>query len=356
MFELILDKLSKKVKKGFLSYCLGLILNKEKNTCTKMSEWLGLDHNILYRFLEKTKLLLPLFPILMVTIVKYFYVSKKKSWLIIDDTTLCKTFARKLIGVYKLFNTALGRVDRGLCLVVISWTNGEVTIPIRFLWYFSKDITGKHFKTKSQLAEELILKLKGKIPFDALLIDGHYTTQYLIKFMVENGIDFVGKIAKNRIIETKNGIKARIDEHPDLKLHGNQRTAKVRAKFAGKSLYFAVHKRKNDNGDWTYLYLVSNINLKAKEYFKVYKKRWKIEKKFRTFKQSLGFADCASRSLEKQELHVFAIFFSYAFLQKEKKDHSLKNPEAARKQLSKLKSSEAMDRIVAFSENFGYGE
>ena len=244
MFGSILCKLNKKVKQGFLSYVLGLILNKEKNVCTKMAEVLGISHDFLYRFLAKTKVFLPFFPSLMLSVVKHF--DQSKSWIIIDDTTLLKAFAKKLAGVYSVFNAALGRPDRGLCIVVIAWTNGSSTIPLRFLYYYSKDLTGKHFKTKSQLAKELILKLKGKIPFEALLIDGHYTTQYLIKFLMKHHIDFVGKIARNRIIETKCGTRARIDKHPGLKLYKNQRRAKVYAKFAGEWLYFSVHKRKNN--------------------------------------------------------------------------------------------------------------
>ena len=352
MIGLILDKLSKKVKKGFFSYSLGLILNKEKNVCTKIAEVLGIKHDFLYRFFVKAKVLLPSFPSLMLSVIKCF--NQSRSWIIIDDTSLLKAFAKKLIGVYTVFNTALGRPDKGLCIVVIAWTNGHVTIPIRFLYYYSKDITGDSFKTKSQLAKELMTKILGKIPFEALLIDGHYTTQHLIKFLIKFNIDFVGKIARNRVIESKNGIRARIDNHPNLKLFKNQRTAKVYATFAGEWFYFSVHKRKNKAGDWTYLYLVSNIDLKSKEYFYHYDRRWNIEPIFRTFKQSLGFQDCESIDLEKQNIHIYSIFFSYAFLQKEKVEYNLKNPETAIKQLSMLKTNDAMSRIVAFSQNFDH--
>lgn len=242
MLEPILSKLSKKVKQGFLSYVLGLILTKEKKVCTKMAKVLRIYHDFLYRFLSKTKVFLPFFPALMLTIVKCF--DQSKSWIIIDDTTLLKNFAKKLVGVGTVFNTALGRPDRGLCVAVIAWTNGDVTIPLRFVYYYSKELTGDHFKTKSELAEELITKLSGKIQFEALLIDGHYTTQRLIKFLIKRQIEFVGKMPRNRIIETKNGIRARIDRHPDLKLVKNQRHAKIYAKYADEWIYFSVHKKK----------------------------------------------------------------------------------------------------------------
>jgi hypothetical protein len=352
MIELILKKLSKKVKQGFLSYSLGLILNKEKNVCTKIAEALDIRHDFLYRFLVKAKAFLSFFPSLMLLVVKCF--DQSRSWIIIDDTTLLKAFAKKLLGVYTVFNTALGRPDRGLCIVVIAWTNGHVTIPLRFLFYYSKDITGDSFKTKSQLAKELLIKLFEKIPFEALLIDGHYTTQHLIKFLMQSNTNFTGKIARNRVIETKNGLRTRIDNHPSLKLFKNQRQAKVYAKFGGEWLYFSVHKRKNKTGVWTYLYLVSNMNLKSKEYFYHYDMRWNIEPIFRTSKQSLGFQDCESIDIEKQSLHIYSIFFSYAFLQKEKVEYNLKNPETAIKNLSALKTNVAMSRIVAFSQNFDH--
>jgi len=71
----LLKILTQKTIKNFLLYALGLILNKEKQSCTKMSKRLGISHDRLYNILSKSKILLPLFPKLMISIAKHF--SKK---------------------------------------------------------------------------------------------------------------------------------------------------------------------------------------------------------------------------------------------------------------------------------------
>ena len=45
---------TKKSKKTFLQYILGLILNPEKNTCTKIAKIFGITHDRFYRILWKT--------------------------------------------------------------------------------------------------------------------------------------------------------------------------------------------------------------------------------------------------------------------------------------------------------------
>ena len=126
----------------------------------------------------------------------------------------------------------------------------------------------------------------------------------------------------------------------------------MKAKFDDIELYFSVHKRKNRANEYTYVYIVSNIDLCPKIYLEIYKQRWDIEKMFRTMKQLLGLSHCASRDLDRQKMHIYLIFFSYSFLESEKSAYSMKNPENVAKHLEKLKYDCAMSRITSFSENF----
>ena len=118
------------------------------------------------------------------------------------------------------------------------------------------------------------------------------------------------------------------------------------------NLYFSVHKRKNRNGEYSHVYIVSNICLCKKIYLKMYAQRWDIEKTFRTVKQLLGLNQCFSRSLEKQEAHIYFIFFAYSFLENEKHKRNFTNPEAAARLLRDAKLEDALTCITSFSENF----
>lgn len=353
MKKLIVKKLSKKIKKGFIFYTLGLILNKEKKSCTKIGALFNIAHDFLYRFLSKTDLLVTFFPGLMIEIANYFAI-QKKGWLIIDDTSISKIFAKLLAGVCEIYDSALGRPTRGLCVVILAWSNGDITIPIGFDWYFQKSIVGEYYKTKSEVAENLILNCYKKVQFEFLLADAHYSTIYLLKFFKKNNIKYIGKMACNRRIQTDDGKSYLLKNYPNLKLSRNSRSKRIRASFHGIELYFSVHKRKNKNNEYNFIYIVSTILLSAKDYLIAYEKRWNIEMMFRTMKQSLGLTQCFSADLEKQKMHIFSVFFSYSFIEGEKKLLNLKNPEGSIKHLEQLKPRFRLSRINAFSGNFDH--
>lgn len=119
-------------------------------------------------------------------------------------------------------------------------------------------------------------------------------------------------------------------------------------------LHFSIHKQKKSSGDFVFTYIVSNINIEAKNYLLMYKQRWHIEMMFRTMKQSLGLSQCASRDLQKQYVHIYSVFFGYSFLQKEKLFSFLKNPETAAKRLSHRNIDVLISQITSFDRNFGY--
>jgi len=325
-------------------------LNKEKNVCTKMAGCLKVTHDFLYKVLKKSGLLKTACLKIMFAIANYFS-KQKKGWLIIDDTTMSKPFIKLLAGAYTIYNTALGRPDRGFNLVVIAWSNGHVTIPLKFEWYFHRDISGEYFRTKTEIAIPLIKYCIGKIPFTYVLFDAHYSTIEMLKFLCKIKIGFVVKIPCNRKAQAKTCFD-QLRKLPQLKLIRNERSKRTKALYHGMSLYFSVHKRKNKNGDYNFVYIISNIDIYPKAYLEIYEQRWSIEEMFRTMKQLLGLAHCQSIELDKQKTHIFLIFFSYSFLESIKYKKSLDHPEAAAKLLRKLKLSSAKSRITSFGENF----
>ena len=175
-----------------------------------------------------------------------------------------------------------------------------------------------------------------------------------MNFFKKFKIKYIGKISCNRRIQTLDGKSDLLKNNLNLKLLRNSRSKRVRALFHGIELYFSVHKRKNKNNEYNFIYIVSTMYLTAKNYLIAYKNRWYIEMMFRTMKQSLGFNQCFSRNLEKQKVHIFSVFFSFSFLENEKKSFNFKNPEGSINHLSMLKLSRSVSRINAFCRNFDY--
>ena len=347
----ILKNLSKKTKEALNYYISGLILSESKKTCTKLASLIKKKHDFLYQFLSK-KFLSEIFSNLMIVLVKEIH-KNLPGWIIIDDTILSKFFSKLIVGVYDLYNAALKRPDRGFCIIVLCWSNGKITIPIKFKWLFSKEIIGEKHKTKSNLAEELLFFCKRKkIPFKYFTADGHYSTVNFLPFLIGQKIKFVMKISRNRKIKTSNGIYEQLQKHPSLKLLRNSRCAKVKAFYHGEQYFFSSQKVEKKYGGYETIYLISNVDVKAKKYLEMYRGRWEIEEMFRTLKQSLGLNDCQARDIDKQKVHIYASLFAYAFLSIEKNRLNLKNPEETKMELLQLKLNKVICRIASFRGNF----
>ncbi len=341
-----------KIKEYFVYYTIGLILSVEKKTCVQMGKMLGLAHDVMYRYLAKAGPFLPFFPNVMTRVVNH-YSKQKEGHLIVDDTVLSKIFSKSIQGVDFIYNTITGRTERGFCLVVLAWTNGEITIPINFRLWFNKSIY-PNGKSKTELAISLVEKFHKKINFKALLADGLYSTKAFLEFLCTKNINFLMKIHRNRMVTNKEGVREQLQRHPVLKLMRNQRTKTLRGTWSELNLFFNVIKFRGRGGEYDQMYFVSNMELPDKEYKQLYKKRWTIEVMFRSMKQSLGITNCSSRNLQKQMLHFYAVFHSYTFLQVTKIKRKEPNIESVIRALREAKPKIAEHRISSFNRNFAY--
>lgn len=349
-----LKKNGESVKKNFVFYILGLILNREKKNCTKMAKVLNKSHDALYRFLAKHNLFVPLFPSFFIRMANHF-AKQKPGFLIVDDSTVSKIFAQCIEKLAWIYNSSLGRPERGLCIVVVAWSNGDITIPLAFTWWFSKKVIDKNcYKTKIQHACYLIDQIRNLVKFDYLLADGLYFSKDMAAFLNDRSIEFIMRCASNRKITTSNGICEQIKNHPATRLQRNQHSKKVFDCYGDQSLYFIMQKRLNKNNEYENVYFVSNMDLHHSDYIKVYGGRWGIEPFFRTAKSYIGLSHCSSLSLDKQTNHVFAVFFVYNFLQFEKTRLKLENPEHALSHLRELKPTQLIERLDVFSQLFGF--
>lgn len=349
-----LKKIGESVKKNFTFYVLGLILNLERKNCTKMAKVLNKSHDALYRFLAKHNLFVPLFPSFFIKMANHF-AKQKPGFLIVDDSAVSKIFAQCIEKLSWIYNSSLGRPERGLCIVVVAWSNGDVIIPLKFAWWFSKKVVDKElYKTKIQYACDLIDQIRVSVKFNYLLADGLYFSKDMARFLNDRSIKFLMRCASNRKITTQNGTCEQIKNHNATRLKRNQHSKKVLAYYGDQSLYFITQKRLNKNNEYENVYFVSNMDLHHSDYIKVYGGRWGIEPFFRTVKSYIGLSHCSSLSLDKQTNHVFAVFFVYNFLQFEKVRLKLENPEQALSHLREIKTTQLTKRLSSFSQRFGF--
>jgi hypothetical protein len=302
--------------------------------------------------LSKNTNIAAFFPDIMIEMAKHFH-SKKNGWLIVDDTALSKIHAKYIEGVQWIYNSSLRRPEKGICIVVLAWTNGDITIPIGFRCWHSKKTAIENYKTKIQLACELINETSEKLGIKNLLADAGYISKDMAAFLINSNVRFVMRIHSVRKIKTKNGIVAQMRNHPELKLKKNERSKIVRVEMQGLTVYIVVFKRQiRHTNSYENVFLVTNIDKSAKEIIKFYGFRWEIEPMFRTMKQFVGLMQCSARAKSSQIAHINAVFLGYAFLQNEKVNNKFSCPEDSVRHLQEVKTSVSTRSFSRFCQEF----
>ena len=233
---------------------------------------------------------------------------------------------------------------KGHTIIAAVITNGKITIPITFkTWYSAKTFPDKH-KTRIKLAQELMIDIKSQYPNLMFLLDGGFSSEDMLRFCETNHIKFCMRFNSNKkiVIGSK---EAQIRRHKLLKEVGGRDRRTVHGFYKGIGLYFVAFKRKEKSGKIKFVYLVTNVKETPKKTINTYKKRWNIEKFFRTAKQHLGLRDCQALSAAKQEAHIFVVFACYAWLQFQKFNQKTKNPEQI---LHKIRRQKSRTLIVQF--------
>jgi hypothetical protein len=251
--------------------------------------------------------------------------------LAIDGTMLMKAFAQKIDHLALDYDGVIRRAARGLSLMVISLICGGNTIPLDFSFWENKtdkikskkrkskkkNIRNSKYKTKIEMAIELITAWKDLVVFSYIAMDGAFLSEEMISFLGNNKLLYTMRAARNRKVII-NGLQLKLSDQPSLKLIKNERSKSARGFYKGHACVFTAHKRKKRNGKWETFYIISNMELSAKDHVIAYLRRWPIDKSFRTMKQYLGLRDCQMQSGIKQTLHIFNVFMAYAVATTEK--------------------------------------
>jgi len=349
--KLSLENSLKKATMHLNRYAKGIVLTMGKKSCEEMGNFLCLSHDKIYRSMMFISCNISFVQELSLQIIKE-YAKEFSGWLVIDDTAITKVYSKLIQGVVWMYNVLVGKEQKQFNILVLVWTNGSITIPLDFLFWYPKHSCDQ-YKTKSELAIELLKKWWFKVPSKGLLGDGHFSTQTLLNFCKQKEIPLVAKFSSNRKIISADGISAQIKHHPGLKLQRNQRSKTIKILWHGMTLFCTSHKRKNKNNEYNFVYYISTVRKAPKEYIKLYGLRWEIEKMFRTMKQSLGLKDCSARKKASHMGHILGVFHAYTFAQYVKSEENLPNVEKALRHLRDAKSKMLDDSLCRFNHNFG---
>lgn len=279
--------------KNVINYIKGLICVFENATCLSLAKINRCSHDSLTRVLKGKKFC---WQILLQNFILRTFGRLQDGFLIIDDTTIQKPFAKCIENLAWVFDSQIHRSILGINLVLLVWSNGKITLPLAIRVYQKKN-----GKTKIDLAIELIREAKRlKIRPKFVAFDSWYAAAELLKVIDNFGWKFVTQLKSNRLLD---GIPLKeIQRNPYWMMEG---------KIAGGLKVIVVRNGKK-------YYASNNLTLTKKELLEFYKQRWNIETVFKMLHFKLGLDECQARKLDAQIAHYHLCLLAYAALERER--------------------------------------
>lgn len=278
--------------KSVIHYLKGLCCVFENANCVSLSEIAQCSHDSLARVLNGKKFCWQ-------TLLKTFSLRTcgklQGGYLIIDDTIISKQFAKRIENVAWLFDSKINRSILGLDLVLIAWSNGQVTIPLALRVYQKNS-----GKSRIDLACELLQEVKKmKIRPKYVAFDSWYSAAQIFKTLEGLSWRFITQLKSNRML---NGVPLKeVAKNPywimEGRLSGGFKVIVVRH----GAKYFATN----------------DLSLSKQEILTAYRGRWEIETVFRVLHSKLGLDECQARQLSAQVAHFHLCLMAYIALKRE---------------------------------------
>lgn len=220
--------------------------------------------------------------------------SKKKTYLIIDDTVIAKPYSKELDLLSWIFSPGDRQYLYGINVVFVIWTDGKTRFPIGFrIWY--KDSK----KTKIDLAMELLNDAKKiyQIKLGYLLMDSFYPAAKLLKLIRKFRWHWIAKIKSNRLIDN---IQAQEFFGYRYGKHIGKLSENIKALVV----------KDNDN-----YWATSDLSLESAEVKRYYRNRQIIEEFFKILKSELRLEGCSSRDRIAQINHIYFVLIAFCQLE-----------------------------------------
>jgi hypothetical protein len=289
----------------------------------------------------------------MKKIAQTFFHKKLELILVFDDTLIKKMHSHFMRGSGKFYDSKIGRRIMAYKLLCSAITDGNYIFPLQCLYLFSVEFQPEIMQSKGDIVKQMYLYAKAIFPNKKIFVaaDGAFATEEILTWCIKHQILAEMRMAKNRTVWYKNKKQA-LSKISDLQPKGRHKARTIKVIWHELSLYITAQKRIDKHGDETIVYQVSTYAAKPSKHVAIYKKRWPIEKMFRTTKQHLGLQECFSTKIDVQLNHVTSVFLAYALLELERKAQKLPTPEAAIRSLKPRKISFLKQRINRLGDIF----
>ena len=237
-------------------YPIALLLSIGKRTCESMGQQVELSGDTMLRMLDENVSIEE-----KCALVNQLFKNKQLDALV-DDVLIEKKYAKFIEGLSAQYNSSSHTCFQSLCSVVIMLGDGQYYIPITHKLWVNKEIMGSDYKTKHEIAKELLGSIVKHCKIRIVIADALYASVEFMKELNQLKLRFEMKMHANRVVTLKSGENAAIREAFKGKLKGRKwRTISIAWK--GLMLFITACKRYNKHGECKIIYQVSNYRATA---------------------------------------------------------------------------------------------
>jgi len=220
--------------------------------------------------------------------------SKKKTYLIIDDTVIAKPYSKELDLLSWIFSPSDRQYLYGINVVFVIWTDGNTRFPIGFRLWNKYDK-----KTKIDLAMELLMDAKKlyKTKPGYVVMDSFYPAAKLLKLIRKFRWQWIAKIKSNRLVDN---IQAQEFFSYRYGNHIGKLSENIKACIV-----------KDTDNYWA----TSDLSLQSSEVKHYYRIRQIIEEFHKILKSELRLEGCSSRESLAQINHIYFVLIAFCQLE-----------------------------------------
>jgi hypothetical protein len=242
--------------------------------------------------------------------------------LVLDDTLIEKS-GREMEGTGYLFDHAQHRNVWCHCYVTSMYSDGDERVPMHLELYVKEEAcvsSGREFRTKNELAVELVNKALQYVRPDVVLFDSWHGSQEVMNYLDSRGMRFVTESKSNRLIDDggKKQVREYLACHPDefVELdtgtehrYAHEVVSEIKGGLVVKFVF--LKQRLEDKA----LVLMTNaLDASVQDVVKNYKRRWDIEVYYRDCMQCLGMGEYQVRSIDVGVIHLLLVNLAYTLL------------------------------------------
>jgi putative transposase len=230
-------------------------------------------------------------------------VQLQDGFLVIDDSTLDKPYAKNMDLVYHQWSGKQHRLVNGINICTLLWTDGTAIIPVDFRIY-DIDTDGK---TKNDHFRDMLRKAKERsFQPRIVLFDSWYASVDNLKTIRKSEWHWLTRLKKNRLVNPDNIKNMQIQDR-EISPEGKV----VHLKAYGFIKVFRIVAKDGDIEYWA----TDMLEMDEAKREKLGGYSWKIEEYHRGIKQFCGVEKCQARKSQSQRAHI--MFALRAFLRLE---------------------------------------